>query len=142
MKKLKTIALLLVCAFSVFAVSFTTIPPKTNEQVALSSISLEGKTCWIRTNDYYFTLVFTSNNDVFQEGYYIENGEGYGAWSGDYHYSYDGNKGIIWKDWGGGGTVGEFYVSTDENGKPMSLILKLYDMEPGGVRQCSMMFKR
>ena len=110
--------------------SIDTFPLLTDTNRTNENVSLVGTSWCNRNEDRYFTLVFVSDNKVFQEGEY----GGYGAYQCTYYYSFDGRKGEIRRyseEYGVGNKVGEFIVTKDSGGNPSTLILTTYSMEPG-----------
>lgn len=101
-----------------------------------TGFSLSG-TIWrvFGRDDCHFTIVFTSENSLEQEGYYIgEDGQGVGAWTARYSYKFDGNSGEIRLE-GGGRKVANFYMTKDHNGDYMTMKLKTFNMEPGDAEE-------
>jgi len=145
MERINKIVITLICAFYAFIVSFDNYQPIGDDNTT-TGIYLKGTSWAVSPSNYnYFTFVFTSDNTLYQEGYYIvnnaeggmwvgsdfwKNGTEYGAWSGTYNYYLNGRNGEI-RYPNGGRKVAEFIVVTDKNGNPTSLILTTYDMEPG-----------
>jgi hypothetical protein len=143
MKKKKYLSLLLIGIFYLFAVSFGIIQQTIVENDdTQSSFSLSG-TIWSVSgrDDCYFTIVFTSENSLEQEGYYIENGQGFGAWTSSYSYNFDGNSGEIRLE-GGGRKVANFYLTKDHNGNYRTMILKTFAMEPGDAEEVFTLIKQ
>lgn len=97
MKKINKITLLLICIFSIFAASFSIIPPTKNDIETKDNVSLEGMSWSIDNGDYYCIIKFISDRTVIMEGwYYNEDGEAVGAWGSTFHYYYDGVRGQLW----------------------------------------------
>ncbi|MCR5646449.1 MAG: hypothetical protein K6F96_08745 [Bacteroidales bacterium] len=130
MKKINILAILLFCTLSVSAESLDIFSYSTEGHGATEDVSLVGTSWFNRNKELYFTLVFISDNKVFQEGDY----DGYGGYQCTYYYFFDGRKGevrLINEDNSAGKKVGEFIVTKDSAGNPSTLILTTYSMEPG-----------
>ena len=144
MRRINKYSFLLIGVLSFFLFSFDWTQPSLNDKTTVqqSGYSLEGTSFWIRTDDYYFTLDFTSDRDVVQYGYYIVDGEGYGAWGASYLYSFDENRDIfILMNKRDMSVVGEFNLNSDDDGNIVSMVLRMYNMEPGGETQCELSIK-
>ncbi len=144
MKKKKCLSLLLIGIFYLSAVSFgITQQTFVENNDSRTSFSLSG-TIWrvFGRDDCHFTIVFTSENSLEQEGYYIgEDGQGVGAWIAKFSYNFDGNIGEIrLKD--GGRKVANFYMTKDHNGNYRTMKLKTFDMEPGDAEEVFTLVKQ
>ena len=131
MKRTSVFAIVVIGIFSVCSLSFDTYQPSLVDSEIKGSVPIVG-TSWVQRNkpDYYFTLVFTSDHTVFQEGDY----GGYGGYQYTYYYSIEGTKGEIRRynsDNSVGLRVGEFIVTLDSEGHPSTIILTTFSMEPG-----------